>query len=95
MNRQCFVLLTCFNTCSNIKRELAPHIKGIFLSHCWTQLQNIFRAFSLKAVVKAWCKQRPLFASPRSSVCCHGATAVLTLEGVNRRGEEREQGGGV
>ena len=25
---------------------------------------------------------------PRSAVCCHDAQAVLTLEGVNRRGAE-------
>lgn len=36
-----------------------------------------------------------MFSSPHSRVCCHGAPAVLTLEGVNRHGREREQVGGV
>lgn len=99
MNSLHFVLLAYFNTCSNIKHELAPHIKHIFLSHCWTRLQSLF----LKLFFKTSCKTL-VGAKGRCSlllVCvllwCPGSVDTAgckqTLQEKKKQGGKRSTGG--
>lgn len=71
-----------------LKRRLARHQRHSSPLAAWTRLQKYFPE---KAAVKApgGSGRAPLVRfSPRGAWRCHGAPAVLTLEGVNTCGGE-------
>lgn len=92
MNKQYLVLSTYFNTCSNIKTLAGfPHQTHTSLSLSLLDPTskyppNLFSKTSCEAPVEEEGEAGVRFSSSLSGLgaCCHGARAVLTLEGVNR-----------
>lgn len=88
-----FCIVNTFNTCRKAQHSPALHIKDIFVSPRWTPLQRGFFLswiFSSKPAVKPlWRQGPPGLFSLSWARCCHGTQALLTLEGVNRRGRNK------